>query len=303
MNDLVTVCIPTYNRKNMISRTVISALSQTYSPIEVLIIDDGSQDGTDQVIKQLRGQYPNKIIKYYYKENGGKYTALNSGIRLAAGEFFLILDSDDTLLPNAIEILMNVWRKIPEKERPQYCGIMGRYQSQEGTRIGKAFPKMNAMDFYKSNYIDFHWISGPYSDCCELLKSEIIKQYSFPETQGLTFFPEAYLMDQIGIHYKLACINTIVGTKQYVISGITKNFLKVHINNAGNMLKYYGLLKNFIEKGEIEIPAMKAFRIKTNYYRYTFHCHQSIHKYNVIFLCAGYGMYLRDRYILKKLNN
>jgi glycosyltransferase involved in cell wall biosynthesis len=99
--DLVSVVIPTYNRADLIGEAVDSALSQTYSNIEVLVVDDGSTDNTRQVI----AKYGSKV-KYFWKENGGIASALNHGIRHMSGRWFKWLSSDDVLMPDAVETLV-----------------------------------------------------------------------------------------------------------------------------------------------------------------------------------------------------
>lgn len=98
---LVSIVIPTYNRADLIGEAVDSALSQTYSNIEVLVVDDGSTDDTKQVI----AKYGSKV-KYFWKENGGIASALNHGIRHMSGRWFKWLSSDDVLMPDAVETLV-----------------------------------------------------------------------------------------------------------------------------------------------------------------------------------------------------
>ena len=106
-NDLplVSVIIPTYNRADMLVKAVESVSKQSYKSIEIIIIDDGSTDGTDRYIKEIK-KNNNKII-YYSKPNGGCSSARNMGLRLAHGEIIAFLDSDDQYEPKAIEMLIS----------------------------------------------------------------------------------------------------------------------------------------------------------------------------------------------------
>lgn len=98
---LVSIVIPTYNRKVLLERAIQSVLKQTYQNIEIIIIDDGSTDGTREYMSHYLRKYQN-IIKYYYKENGGVSSARNFGIRKAKGEYISFLDSDDIIYPEKI---------------------------------------------------------------------------------------------------------------------------------------------------------------------------------------------------------
>jgi glycosyltransferase involved in cell wall biosynthesis len=93
-----TVIIPTFNRSRLLVEAIKSALNQTYTNREILVIDDGSEDDTPDVASSF-GQ----TIRYIYKENGGKASALNLGIAQAEGELLIVLDDDDLFPPRTLE--------------------------------------------------------------------------------------------------------------------------------------------------------------------------------------------------------
>jgi len=96
---LVTTIIPVYNRPEMIVRAVQSVLDQTYRPVEIIIVNDGSTDSTGQVVDELSRQHPEEI-RILHTPNGGPGLAREAGRLRANGEFIQYLDSDDWLLPN-----------------------------------------------------------------------------------------------------------------------------------------------------------------------------------------------------------
>lgn len=99
INDvLVSVVIPTYNRAGTILNAIDSVLAQTYKSIEIIVVDDGSTDNTNEILSQ----YGDKI-KYIYKINGGVSSARNAGIKEAKGEYIALFDSDDSWSPVKIE--------------------------------------------------------------------------------------------------------------------------------------------------------------------------------------------------------
>ena len=93
----ISVIIPTYNRKKTLARAIRSVLNQSFSPFEILIIDDGSNDGTEEWVKE---NFQN--IKYIYQNNHGVSSARNIGIENAYGDWVAFLDSDDEWLPNKL---------------------------------------------------------------------------------------------------------------------------------------------------------------------------------------------------------
>ena len=96
--DLVSIIIPCYNAEKWIKECIDSALSQTYSPIEIIVVDDGSTDNSLSIIKK----YGDKVRWVSY-ENGGVSTARNKGIQLSQGEFIQFIDADDYISPLKIE--------------------------------------------------------------------------------------------------------------------------------------------------------------------------------------------------------
>ena len=98
MNPKVSVCIPTFNRRDYLKETIESVLAQTYKNYEIVIVDDGSTDGTEEMIKENGYN-----VRYYWQTNKGVAAAENKLIELAEGEFISMLGSDDLLMPDAIE--------------------------------------------------------------------------------------------------------------------------------------------------------------------------------------------------------
>jgi len=98
VNPLVSVIIPCFNHGKFLPDAVASVRSQNYAATEIIIIDDGSTDNTQQIAQKLTG------VKYIHQKNQGLSSARNNGVRQSAGEYLVFLDADDWLLPNAISI-------------------------------------------------------------------------------------------------------------------------------------------------------------------------------------------------------
>jgi len=111
-NPTVSVIIPTYNRANLISRAIRSVLNQTYSDFELIIIDDGSTDNTEDIIRQF--QEKDKRIKYIkHDKNKGGSAARNRGIKIAKGKYIAFQDSDDEWLPEKLNKQVDSIEKLP----------------------------------------------------------------------------------------------------------------------------------------------------------------------------------------------
>ncbi|MDY7022917.1 MAG: glycosyltransferase [Cyanobacteriota bacterium] len=104
----ISVVIPAYNCDRFVGQAVESVLTQTYSDYEIIVIDDGSQDNTSQVLDSYRGQ-----IRYVYQENQGVSVARNHGLDLALGEFVAFLDADDLFLRDTLAAQLAVFEAKP----------------------------------------------------------------------------------------------------------------------------------------------------------------------------------------------
>ncbi|MDA8235872.1 MAG: glycosyltransferase [Clostridia bacterium] len=111
-NPKVSIIIPVYNGSNYLCEAIDSALGQTYKNTEIIVVNDGSNDGgkTEEIAKS----YGEKI-RYFYKENGGVASALNFGISVAEGDYISWLSHDDLYLPNKLEVQINYLQKQPQE--------------------------------------------------------------------------------------------------------------------------------------------------------------------------------------------
>jgi glycosyltransferase involved in cell wall biosynthesis len=108
---LVTIIIPTYNRRDWIGICLDSVKAQTYEHIETLVVDDGSTDGTAEL---LRSDPRYSFARLHVQpKNGGASVARNTGIEMARGELIVFIDSDDALLPDHVETAMRVFQDHP----------------------------------------------------------------------------------------------------------------------------------------------------------------------------------------------
>ncbi len=98
-SPLVTIVTPSYNQAEYLEETILSVLGQTYKNIEYILIDGDSQDGTLEIIKK----YEKKLTRWISEKDKGQTDAINKGFALANGDILGWINSDDTLLPNAVE--------------------------------------------------------------------------------------------------------------------------------------------------------------------------------------------------------
>lgn len=109
---LISVIIPTYNRSSMLCGAVDCILAQTYSPLEIIVVDDGSTDETRALIQSRYGS--DSRVRYCYRENGGPAAARNTGLQMAKGEWIAFQDSDDFSSPDRLKRQMAMLHKHPK---------------------------------------------------------------------------------------------------------------------------------------------------------------------------------------------
>jgi GalNAc5-diNAcBac-PP-undecaprenol beta-1,3-glucosyltransferase len=110
--SLFSVIVPTYNRSHLLPRAINSILNQTYNNFEIIIVNDGSTDTTEEIMNSFGD---NRIVTYTHKKNKGVLAAINSGFNLAKGKYIVTVGDDDELLPNALETAARDFRKYSAK--------------------------------------------------------------------------------------------------------------------------------------------------------------------------------------------
>lgn len=156
---LVSIIIPVYNGSNFLEDSIKSALAQTYSKIEVIVINDGSID--NGATERIALKYKDKI-KYYWQENGGVASALNLGIEKMSGEYFSWLSHDDIYLKRKIEVQVDALKNKGQKDIIVSSGF---YVSNERLKI---FRRVKTSPYFKNN-VERSLLRGNFFHGCTLL--------------------------------------------------------------------------------------------------------------------------------------
>ena len=200
-----TVFTPTYNRSRTLPRVYESLRPQTYRNFEWLIVDDGSTDGTNELVEKWQGgaEFP---IRYIYQENQGKAVAFNRGVREARGEFFLTLDSDDACVPQALERFKYYWDSIPPNQRDNFSAITVLGKDQNGRLVGDKF----ARDVLDSDSIELVFKYHVKGDKWGFHRTDILTQFPFPIFPKIKFIPEALLWFTLSRKFKTRFVNEVL---------------------------------------------------------------------------------------------
>ncbi len=198
MSPKFSLIIPTYNRANLISRTLQSVLAQNYQDYETIIVDDGSTDDTQEVVIP----FLNEKIQYFKIPNGERAKARNFGIRQAKGTFVSFLDSDDLLLPNYFEEAAQFILQNPES-------VFFSFAYQIISPNGKVLYQQNQ----RKGNLAKQLATGNHLSCIGVfVKREIIQKYLFNEQRELSGTEDYELWLRLASVYPLDFKNTVVAS-------------------------------------------------------------------------------------------
>ena len=226
---LLTVCTPTYNRAHTLPRLYESLVRQTSQDFEWLVVDDGSTDNTRELVDGWVAEGRIRI-RYVYKENGGKPSAHNLGVRMASGELFFCVDSDDYLTDDAVEVIRNNSEKLTHKN----AGMLLYRFFPSGEAITK-LEDSKVQSFTLKDGYDKYGLTG---DTALVFKSEVIGKFEFPSFAGEKFIPEGYLYDKIDECGELTVLREKVYVCEYLGDGYTANMKRVLYKNPQGYFAY-----------------------------------------------------------------
>ena len=259
----ISILTPTYNRGKLLLPLYESLKNLTFEDFEWLIVDDGSEDDTEQYALSWiahnieNAEFP---IRYIKKSNGGKHTAINRGVREANGELILILDSDDTLPADSLAKIAHYYEQCKGyKDCAGVCGLMAHH---DGQLIGTGFPQEpmyeSALQF---RYAEKGNVTG---DLLEVYKTSVMREFPFPEIENEKFCPESLVWNRIANKYKLFCFNKVVYYRDYLDGGLTSKIVRIRMNSPiASTMTYAEML-------DYNISLKWKIRSAINYWRFKY---------------------------------
>ncbi|WP_455544265.1 glycosyltransferase family 2 protein [Intestinibacter sp.] len=250
----LTIFTATYNRGHIIENLYNSLKKQNNFDFEWLVIDDGSEDNTEQLFEIWMKENNNFEIRYYKQENKGLIRSLNRGIELANGEYFSKIDSDDYLIDSYIEDIFS-WIDTIKNEKNIY-GVSGIRGTDKDTPIKKVWPSIDkdkgyidASDLERKDYnLD--------ADMSEAWRTEVLRKYKFPVWDGEKFAPEQIVFYQIALDgYKIRWFSKIIHICIYKDDGLTKGSSKLEKENPMGYAMMYNHMLEYSTNIEFKLRA------------------------------------------------
>lgn len=259
-----TVFTPTFNRAHTLHRCYESLKAQTFRNFEWLIVDDGSEDGTADLVAgwQAEGLVP---LRYEALPHGGAHRVHNHCLQIAAGQFYIKLDSDDGCVPEALERLWHHWQSIPEALRDGFSGVTGLCRDQDGKLVGDWFPE-SPLDCSAAELEYQHKVCG---EKWGFLRMDVLRQFPFPEAAG-NFVPESYIWSQVSVHYQTRHVNEELRIYWTDAPSLVHGKPDPARNADGHRLMYQMVLN--LESGYVTAAPWRLLRVAALYARFSLHC-------------------------------
>lgn len=219
---MISIFTPTYNRKELLKKLKKSLDAQTSFDFEWIIVDDGSKDGTTELLKEWESKVSNYKIVIAKQKNQGKHIAFNTGVKLASTEWFFCVDSDDELTSNAVSILNKSIKSIPKG-----CSGVVFPRKMKGVNDSDAWSKI---DGKLVDIIDLHSLYHVLESAI-VIKTSLLKKYPFPKFGAEKFLTEGWLYVKLVKEGPFLVVNNPIYISAYQMDGLTKKLWKLWKNN------------------------------------------------------------------------
>jgi glycosyltransferase involved in cell wall biosynthesis len=229
----VSVLTTAYQRAGTLPRLYESLVEQTLRDFEWVIVDDGSTDGTGDLVRSLRERADFPIV-YFRQDNQGKHAAVNRSVERSSGELCAIIDSDDWYKPDALERMVACWESIPAARRDSYADVEGLRVDPEGELICDSYPS----DVFDSNAFELIARHGVYGDKIGLFRRDVLLEFPFPEDMGWHVTP-ALVWNRIAARYSTRYVNQIWAFTDYRSGGLTDRETELRLQFPDSQLAYW----------------------------------------------------------------
>ena len=247
MDSLISVIIPVYNVKHYLEFCLNSIINQTYNKLEIILVDDGSTDGSEILCDELGGQ--DDRIKVFHKENGGLSDARNFGMEKATGDFLAFIDSDDILHRDFFAELTNAQCK--SNADIVACELTLFYNHSELEKLQQIKHKTNLKVYSTDEALKEYFMPVGNRKLYHGLCMKIYRRELFEKLR----FEKGRLHEDVYITYKLL-------DRANCIAYIDSPYYFYYQNNMGSICKNYGV-KNFLDEAEA-YAGMYRYFVKKN---------------------------------------
>lgn len=262
MKDMVSVVIPVYNTKDYLEKCMKSVLNQTHQALEIILVDDGSTDGSAELCNQLAEL--DKRVTIIHKKNGGVVSARLAGLEKATGKYAILIDSDDWI---EAEMIAELYKVAVENDADIVTS--GFYKENDGIYgiVIDGVKEGIYSSFHDKKYLfenlkycgtsEKMGVTG--SLCCKLIKSRLLREVHIDINNCI-----AYAEDAAVVYSSCVRAETIVVTHKiyyHYVMRIGSSVYRSNLNYFANINKLFLFLKKEFEKSEFHSILMKQLNI------------------------------------------
>lgn len=234
---LLTVFTCTYNRANTIGRTYESLCRQTRKDFKWLVVDDGSTDGTREVVEGWQKKDNGFEIQYVYKENGGLHTGYNRAIELMDTELCVCIDSDDWMPDNAVEIINASWSKYRDLN---ISGMVGYDVTIQGKRLGDHMEEGKVI-----HYVQLKENKRYNKDNKIVMRTDLLKLVApQPSFMGERNFNPIWMIFKIDQMAPMVLLDKTLCIVDYQTDGMAANIVNQFFNSPNSFMELRRLYVN-----------------------------------------------------------
>lgn len=231
MKPMLTIFTPTYNRADLLPRGYRALCNQSCKDFIWMIIDDGSTDNTEEVVSEMQKVDNGFEIRYIYKENGGLHTGYNTAIKNADTELCMCIDSDDWIAEDAVEKIIQTWKKVRRKDCAGICGLDADISGKPTCYIdtNKKYINLNTYD------VSHKWAG----DRKLVIRTDLYKKVApMPTYEGEKNFNPQYMHIKIAEKYLFYILNEVLCFVDYQDTGMSAGIFKQFLNSPNSFAEY-----------------------------------------------------------------
>jgi len=294
-----TVFTACFQSAHTLRRAYQSLKEQTFRDFEWLIVDDGSTDDTEVVVRKWQKE-ANFLIRYFYQTNRGKHEAVARGLLQARGRNFLILDADDACVPSALERFNHHWRTIDPEEQNEFAGVSALCVDQDSNLVGDEYP-YSPLD---TDALTLRYRYRVRGEKWGFVRTDILARFWSERPLIHGYLPEGLIWNRIAREYQTRFVNERL--RVYWIGGpsLTHEQPAYKYPESGR-LEHMTVLEEHMQW--FRTAPLEFFKSAIHYSRFSFHCgdgvvyqFESLSDYRArrlffIALPVAWLIYLRDR--------
>lgn len=258
-----SIIIPLYNKENHIKATIESVLSQTFQDFEIIVINDGSTDGSETVVHSIS----DPRINYFKQENKGASTARNAAISKASGSYIALLDADDLWHDNYLETIYELIQSYPDQN--VFATAVNIETSKGTVRSVYSIKDIKDGETYIVDYFESSYINTVLTSSSTVVHHSVFDKIGIYDP-AIKSGQDTDLWIRIGMHYKVVFINEVLATYSFEKKSLSNRTKRADKPRFDNYIQFESVnpgLKKFIDLNRFSMAMLSKLENDQNSFR------------------------------------